>query len=271
MEYIESPPSPVFSGFIKRFWSLEYDPAGKNAESETVLPDGCPEIVFNLSDRFLKLHRDGNEVQAATLFSGQLSRNITIQPTGRVQLFGVRFQPAGFVPFGVSMGDMTDQIVDLRLVLGQAGGELEEMVNSASGFTDRIRIFENHFRSRLADQGKEDPLTSAAAEMITQSGGAIPLSALRGRLGVSERRLERHFKGAVGISPKMLARISRFQAVVRTIQRSESVGLLDAALSFGYFDQSHMIREFREFSGETPRGYFDHTHKISDIFTSVVD
>ena len=267
MNYAELPPSKPLAGLIKRFWSLEYDSAFV-AQPETVLPDGCPEIVFNLSDRFLHVTGDGDELQPSTVFSGQLSRNITIRPTGRVRLFGVRFQPAGAGPFGIAMSELTDQVVELQLVLGNDAGALEERINLAFDFDDRVRIFESWIRSRLANEIRDD-IAIVAAEMILRSGGTMSLRALRNSLGISERRLERRFMKDVGCSPKMLARISRFQNVVRNIQSADKPDFADIALSSGYYDQSHMIREFSEFSGETPLGYLKRTHDISDAFTAV--
>ena len=88
------------------------------------------------------------------------------------------------------------------------------------------------------------------------------------RSGIGERRIERMFDKYVGVSPKMFSRIVRFRGVVRSIETAESFGLLDTALSFGYFDQSHMIHEFNEFAGTSPIAYFEQTHRLSELFTS---
>lgn len=267
--YREQQPSKRLARYIKCFWSLKYESLAVIPDVETVLPDGCPEIIFNLSDRFKRLHSDFEEIQAATLFSGQLIRNIAIRPTGRVCLFGVRFHPAGAFPIGrFSMHELTDEVIGIDNIFGSAGFELEDVVNEAGSFQERIAVFEAFFLKRLAAQRQEDNLAFYAANMIVGSGGTISVSKLGKTLGVAERRLERRFKSRIGVSPKMLARIVRFQNVVKSIQKSESATMLDAALDFGYFDQSHMIREFKEFSGETPLAYFERTHRISDIFTA---
>ncbi len=269
MNYQEIRPSQFLSNHIKLFWSLNYLSEGEQSQSETILPDGCPEIVFNLSDRFKRLHPDFDETQPAALFAGQMSRGISIRPTGQVSLFGVRFHPAGAFPMSrFSVHELTDKIVDLTELLGSRGRELEERIGNAYGFAERVGIFESHFLHRLAVLPSDDKTVGFAAEMIVKSGGTISVSRLAENIGVSERRLERKFRSRVGISPKMLARTVRFQNVVNNIQSAANVDLLDTALSFGYFDQSHMIREFKEFSGETPLGYFRKTHGISDIFTA---
>lgn len=268
MQYRESPPSQAFAGRIKSFWSLEYEPEGHEAEAETVLPDGCPEIVFNLSDRFRYVGPAPEGLQPATLFAGQMSRSIAIKPTGKVRLFGVRFHPAGaFALGGFPMHELTDRIVSIDSALGRAGSELESRVLEADGFQGRIHAFESHFLNRLVTQKRQDPVAERAAAVIVGNGGSVSIAGLAETLGVSERRLERRFRSRVGLSPKMLARIVRFQGVVRKVQRPETPDMLDAVHDLGYFDQSHMIRDFREFSGETPLGYFERTHSISDMFT----
>ena len=269
MRYLEANAIPDLRAYIKRFWSLEYDPADNSAsEPETVLPDGCPEIIFNLADRFRRLNAAGYETQSATLFAGQMSRSIAIQPTGRVSLFGVRFQPAGAWPLArLSMHELTDQICDIADTLGSAGRELESRINAADSFEDRKSIFEAFLLSRLAGFDG-DAIAHHASAVIQQRGGRISVTALAESIGVAERRLERRFKAAVGVSPKMLARIVRFQGVVQSIQSAQTPNMLDAVHHFGYFDQSHMIREFKQFSADTPLAYFEKAHNLSDMFTA---
>lgn len=267
MIYQESPPAPDLGQIVKCYWSIESD-SMQSSEPELVLPDGCPEIIFNLSDRFIRVHSDSEERQPASLFAGQMSKNIMLRPSGKVRLFGVRLQPAGassVVRFSVS--EITDRIVAFDDACGRDGRELEEKLNEATTFVGRISIFESWVRSNLSRRPSVDDLASKASELIFAAGGSIAVSALANRIGVSDRRLERHFKHSVGISPKMFSRIVRFQSVVRSVQNASSADVLEVALDLGYYDQSHLIRDFREFSGITPQAFFDRTHQISDIFT----
>ncbi len=268
MLYKEQPPSPNLAGYIKRFWSLEYDAAGEPAEPETVLPDGCPEIVFNLSDRFQRLHPTGPEFQPLTLFAGQMSRSIAIQPTGCVRLFGVRFHPAGTSAlFDFPLSELNDQIMDLRAT-GFDAVELEEKIHLGRSFADRIALFESFFCAKLARLRHVETTAAQAVRMIVNRGGTIPVGGLSLSLGLSERTLERYFKQVVGISPKMLSRVVRFQGLLDLVQNAKTPGFLDASLELGYFDQSHAIREFREFSGTTPLAYLQTNHGLSDVFTA---
>ena len=267
MNYHESQPAAWVKPVVRCFWALEYEGNGAS-EPELVLPDGCPEIVFNLSDRFVRVQPETEELQPRSLFAGQMSRSITIRPSGKVDLFGVRLQPAGaWSLLNFPVNEITDQIAEFGLVTGRDGNELEEMLNRAASFDDRVLIFQNWVRSRLSRNEAIDEVASNASTLISASCGSLQISDLATRMGTSERRLERHFKRSIGLSPKSFSRIVRFQSVVRSVQKSPTAGLLDTGLDFGYFDHSHLIREFREFSGITPQAYFDRTHPISDMFT----
>jgi AraC-like DNA-binding protein len=265
MIYAELRPSPRLASFIKCFWALEYS---GSTDVEPVLPDGCPEIVFNLSDRFLRLYTAHDELQPSALFAGQMSRSIAIRPTGNVNLFGVRFQPAGALPLlRFPMSEITDRIIDLASACGRIGEEVEWRINEARSLAERVAIFESFFVTELAARNNTDAIAAYATETIVEGRGLRSISSVSAHVGVSDRRLERRFKRAVGVSPKTFSRIVRFQAVVNAVQLSETPNMLDTALSYGYYDQSHLIRDFRGFSGDSPSAYFERTHQLSDVFT----
>ena len=268
MNYQERQPSVSLSRFIKCFWALEDDVASDAVEAESVLPDGCPEIVFNLSDRFVRMTSDHEEFQPTTLLAGQMTRSIVIRPSGNVRLFGVRFHPTGSRPLvGLPLSEITDEIVDLRLVCGAFGVEIEERMNLASTFTDRITIFETFFLDRLSRTTEPDQIASFACDRILLKNGRVSVGEISSRVGLSERQLARRFGDAVGISPKTFARVIRFQTFLRSYQQGNFQNALDVALAHGYYDQSHLIRDFKDITGRTPQAFFARTHQISDFFT----
>lgn len=269
MIYRESHASALLADVIERFWCVESD-ASAEAPVEPVLPDGCPEIVLNLADRFERIPNFGAvETQASAIVSGQLRRRILIRPTGRVELFGVRFRPhAAFGFLGVGMSSLTDHVLPLEAVIGPAAFEIETRINEAADFRERVAIVERMMIARLAGSGGDTAIAGGLTGLIAGSEGRMSVRELSGRSGVGERRIERIFAMHVGVSPKMYSRIVRFNGVVRNIEAAESYDLLDTALSFGYFDQSHMIHEFREFAGTSPLSYFEPTHRLSELFTS---
>ena len=267
MIYRESKSSVKFSGIVERFWSIEYEGSAE-APVEPVLPDGCPEIVFNLGDRFQRIPTYGDvETQASAIVSGQIRKRILIRPTGRVKLFGIRFLPhaaAGFL--GVAMSSLTDQVVPLESVVGGFSGELESRIAEGSTFEERVAVVEAALGYRRSNGDLS--IVAGLTQVISDSGGCLSVQELVDRTGIGERRMERMFDKYVGLSPKVFSRIVRFRGVVRSIEAADSFGMLDAALSFGYYDQAHMIHEFNELAGTSPLGYFQQTHRLSEFFTS---
>ena len=267
MIYSESPPSADLAEYIRCFWELRYKSAHDTATSEPVLPDGCPEMVFNLSDHFLRVDNDRIERQPRVLLAGQLTQRILIRPSGNVDLFGVRLQPAGAASvLGIPVDEVTDQIVDLA-DMERNVRSIEDRIADAPSFRERTGLVESFVRCRLRETIASDHAATIATNMICRFRGSEPVSRIHRRLDISERQFERRFKRTVGIGPKMFSRIVRFQSVLRAVQTGTSYNLLDAALGSGYYDQSHLIRDFRKFSGLTPAAYFDRVHGISDVFT----
>lgn len=269
MHYREARPSAHLVDIVDRFWSVDYD-SGPEAPPEPVLPDGCPEIIFNLADRFQRIPSHGDiETQATAIVSGQLRRRLMIRPTGRVSLFGIRFRPhAASILTPGPMRELTDHVVPLADVVGSLSRELEARIVTAASFKDRIAVFEAVLTSRLEGYNGDSSIAGILTRMIAAENGGLTVRELSNRSGVGERRIERIFDKHVGVSPKVFGRIVRFAGAVRSIERAATFELLDTALSYGYYDQSHMIHEFNEFAGTSPLQYFEATHRLSELFTS---
>jgi AraC-like DNA-binding protein len=188
---------------------------------------------------------------------------------GRVDLFGVRFQPSGAYPFlRTPLSEITDRIESLDSLIGRDADETIERIAAAAGFEDRICVFEGFFLGSLNASETSDDTACRLSRAVLERRGQISVSELCSYSGLGERTLERTFQRFVGLPPKTFARIIRFQHLVRRIETADSNRLLETALDFGYYDQSHMIREFREFACKSPLAYFEETHRISELFTS---
>ncbi len=269
MQYLEAQPTPRFANMVKCFWSLEYAPSAVG-EPEPVVPDGCVEIIFNLADRFRRYHPGGQvETQAASLVAGQMHRSILIGPSGNVHLFGIRFKPAGASPFfRFGMSDLADQVESLRAVWGNDVSGIEDRLASANRFHERVVIAESLLAERLSDKRTFDPWLNNAIGLISDRRGKLPISRIAREIGISERGLERRFRESVGLTPKLFSRIVRFQRVLKAIEQSPNPDIIDAAFEFGYYDQSHLINDFRQFADTTPLAFLERARGITDVFVS---
>ena len=105
-------------------------------------------------------------------------------------------------------------------------------------------------------------------ERIRSSHGAVPMATLAADTRLSARSLQRLFADEVGIAPKLLARIVRFQRVFSAV-RDEPASFSRVALECGYYDQPHLIRDFREFAGDAPAQLLAATPEFTAFFTAL--
>jgi AraC-like DNA-binding protein len=279
VNYIERKPQPALSEQVECFWFASSDaaPAGL---PERVLPDGCLEWIFHLGAPFRRLNPAHEwETQPRSFVVGELTRFILLQPTGPVDTMGVRFRPGGayrFLPFPVGL--LTDSFVSTGDIWGRDGECLEEAVLSARSHQHRQHAVETFLLSRLIDSEPRRRFDAAIGEVL-RSRGQMPINQIAAAIGCSLRQLEREFRAAAGLSPKSLARVIRFQNLLRLAGEDALRQWAIVALDCGYADQPHMVREFRELSGQSPTErhaspagelsrYFVSPQRLSDLLGS---
>ena len=133
--------------------------------------------------------------------------------------------------------------------------EIDRVSNELASAVDhrrRVAIVERFLLSRPRSPAP-DALVAAAVDAIRTSHGAVRIGALADRLAISRDRFEKRFRRAVGTSPKMLASIHRLHRAVELFHGG--MGLTRLAIEAGYFDQSHLVRDFRSFTGRAPRAF----------------
>jgi AraC-like DNA-binding protein len=270
MQYKEFPAAEPLANYVKCFWVLEGGLAASEA-AERILPDGCIEIIFNLGAPFKQHNADGStQRQPLNLLVGQMRRHLLIEPTGIVRLLGVRFWPGGAHPFLMfPQAEITDRIIDLEAVLGGAVRDIESRFSDTPTPVEALRHVQTVLLARLRQLRRHDESLSKAVALILCSGGRVSIKTLAEEMGISSRNLDRRFHARVGLSPKALCRIVRFQRVFRMLERNPAdPNWVKIALDCGYYDQSHFIREFKSLSGKEPTSYFSQPNIISDHFTS---
>ena len=174
-------------------------------------------------------------------------------------VFVACFKPWGLTPFLRSsrfdLGDAIDRNLELADAIGVGTcNELFDRIQECRGSADRKRVMEEILRRTLCGSDHPDHPAEknarAAVERIALSGGTIRVASLADQMGVGRKSLLRLFDREIGIAPKKLTRIIRFQRSLRVLKTSTSLAM--AAHEIGYFDQAHFIREFHELSGRTP-------------------
>ena len=157
--------------------------------------------------------------------------------------------------FGLPMHELTGRVVELEEVWGRPGARLPEMLHAAPGWEARFDVLDRFIAGRLSEAPPPPIELSWAWGRLRRSGGSAPIGALATELAWSPRRLVREFRAGLGMAPKSLARLLRFERVTRRIHTEEAANLGHVALECGYYDQPHLNRDFRQFAGTSPSEY----------------
>src|SRR5215813_11668885 len=265
-------PEPPLSQFVDNFWLFE----GHNPDHKTerILPTGTLELAINLRQNELRFSDsecpDNCYQLSGAVVSGASGRSFTPDASEEVFIIGVHFKPGGAFPFlGLPADEVADTHVDLETLWGPSARRLRERLCEARTSAERFQSVQDALLSRLCHGVEQHYAVSAALEMFVKNQAGPRVREAAKYLGLSQRRFIQVFKAEVGLTPKLFSRIQRFQQSRTFIQHNPSINWADLAVDFGYFDQSHFIREFLEFSGLSPTDYINrHKRYIEPNITS---
>lgn len=264
MNYCEIKPRSPLSRFVECFWTLESDQPP--TKPERILPDGCVELILNFGAAFSQHCEDRQELQPRNFLVGQMTGPILISPTGAVQLIGIRFHPGGTAPFvQLPLHEITDQVVELGSLSSKLERDLLRMTSASASLAEKIVAVEEFLTGELLSC-KTDPRLMMLAGRVVDSGGLVSVDRLANDAGISSRQLERRFLREIGLGPKLLARIIRFQQVFRAVEQCDAAWAT-VAIECGYYDQAHLIRDFNQFAQQTPAVLFGHQSALTESFT----
>lgn len=252
MHYREFRPDARLREFVKCFWTLRHDYSQAFHPEEQLPPKGEVELIFHHGHRFI-LRTGGHWVkQSAGFVIGQQERFFLLRSGGVTDLVAARFHPWGAFPFfRFPISELSGQFVSLDTIFGALAAKLEDSL-SASGRDHAIRILEDFLLQRLRDfEDDIRPVTSLARLIISQHGQLRVSDVLQDQ-SLSQRQIERRFNEVVGLPPKRLARIIRFQCALESIYSNPHRELTEIAYAHGYSDQSHFINDSKLLLGKTP-------------------
>ena len=179
-----------------------------------------------------------------------------VEHDGRQEGIEVRLTPLGArALFGLPMHELTNRVVDLDALIGRRGDELIERLWDTVSWKRRFAVLDEAIAARFERAPRPESELAWAWGRMRASAGRASVSGLAGELGWSHRRLIARFREGIGLAPKTMGRVLRFERVSRLLQQVEEPRLAEVALDCGYYDQAHLNRDFRQFAGTTPGGY----------------
>lgn len=267
MNYQVFEPNKDLNTFVKCYWTLE-SPKEETPQRQRIVPDGCMEMIFHYGNLYKQYIENGNSIiQPKCFVIGQLTQPFEIEPTGETGIFSVRFHPEGFMPFAtIPIKEMENRAVTLEKLFGKEGQEIEQKILNANATPQRINLIEKFLTTRLAYTGTIDFIVKSAVETILTANGQLSIGELSKQININRRQLERKFSSAIGLSPKQLAKTIRLQATLKMLLNKQFTSLTSLAYEGEYYDQAHFIKDFKEFTGLTPKEFYSENLKMSSLF-----
>jgi AraC-like DNA-binding protein len=244
--YVERPPIPALAGLVSSVWIQQIAPDAP-AYTQRNIPSGAVELVCC--------------VGAVPRVVGPLTEAFVEVMAPGTTVVGLRFHP-GAAPAVLALpaSELVDLAVEVNELWGSPAVALGEVVDAAGSPEEALAGLQRHVAARLSATAGPDPLISEAVRRLRWMTDDV--GSLTSALHISERQLRRRFQAAVGLAPKPLHRMLRFQRFVSLAQHAiahgeapTSDGLARRAAEAGYADQPHLNRECLRLTGASPGAY----------------
>lgn len=241
-------PTKLLAPYIKQYWFLRIEAVKQGFQRS--IPAGCIALVFHKGNKIISSFHKG--MQPQSYMSGQISTYSDIE-FSFLDMVIILFQPIGcrmFFPY--SMEEFTNLNIGIDLLDKADLVELEEKINEASDTQQTVRLIEEYLLNRLS----KNILCNASRIMTTVQNineGEVNISVLSQTACLGYKQFKRIFAEYVGLNPKDFIQITRFRKAFNILQTNPQISISKVAYDCGYYDKSHLIKEFKMFTGYTPK------------------
>jgi AraC-like DNA-binding protein len=258
--YQEFKPSAALQPFVECYWLHHFKANGEEESPvQRCLPFGTLELIIHLDDNRAHVCFNGTwHKLPQAFFAGLYQDAVHWKSVGTVRKFGIQLKPESLPQlFKVPVASLFNNFTDLESLFGKNINRLVENVYGVEDISQVVKIADSFLVTYLKNVSDERNYVFEASRLIRQSKGNLSIEALSEHLYISKRQLERSFKDSYGTTPKMYQRIIRFRNAFEALQEKPiTPNWLDVSYNFGYSDQAHFIRDFRQFTSDAPTSVF---------------
>src|ERR1700733_3900127 len=234
-------PSPAVAHCIAYYWRVSWDLRGRQPHLQETLPHPNIYLIF-----------EDNRLTIAGVTTSKFTRILAEQGFA----FGVKFKPGGFRPFlNYSASSMTDRIAPASDVFGADGDALEAALISSRGEDAMVAAVDAFFLRRVPEPDENVDLADRLVNRILHEPQIRTVDDPAARTGLNKRSVQRLFREYVGIPPKWVIRRYRLHELIERLEAGDPLNWPGLALELGYFDQAHLINDFRAITGYSPADY----------------
>lgn len=251
--YTNFRPAEILRKYIFCYWILpsanrKLMDLSKMPREEIVVPDGCIDILFG------NIQREGS---CRNIIVGTMSKPILVDMEHEeIETFGIRFYPGGIHAFIKENATVfTNKIEMIEDIKQNTFVELGKRISEINNVYEKIDFTNEYLIGRLIDRIPFEDKFQNITCGIYKTGGKIRIKDIAGDEAISEKQVTRIIKNRIGVNAKEFINIIRFQNALKVINSNKQIKTLDIALETGYYDQSHFIHDFQDYSGMTPSEY----------------
>lgn len=258
------PTAPLDQYIDNFFYYTDYSPLHV---AERFIPDGNVHLIFDLTDYPKKIFDNESlkEIQSCknVWFSGFRTEPLTIPAGSNSEMLIINFKKGRAFPFlNAPLSVLTNQVIDAELVMDMDILSLREALVTTANTAEKFSILEHAFLKQYATILEVNPFVGYAVQAIVKQPHQSSIKGMAEKVGFSQKHVIRLFKDHVGVTPKEFLKVIRFQKAITEIEVMGTQQWASLALDCGYYDQSHFIADFKNFSGFTPSQYL---HKRGDF------
>ena len=250
-------PSSRLAAYVELFWFGQFNLNQTPLLSQRVVPNGYVELIIHLTDSHCELLQGrAFEKSPDYILIGLFTQPYDVHFRKRVRVFGIRFKPEGVYPLlGMPASEIHAAFADMESFAGRHLREYSSRMRDSNSVREMIGISEKYLLDNVNRGQLNLYYLNRAAEIIRRKKGSISMEELAANAYISTRQLEREFRQKIGLSPKNYMRIARLNHVNRIITTGRRLLLTDVSYACGYADQAHFIRDFKHFTGESPKNF----------------
>ena len=273
IRHYEFNPSEALRPYVECYWYQNFDGDIKAAAPiQRCVPLGMTEIIFHLNEHDCEVFFAGEWRKLPHAFVVGVYKDAVIwKSTGGCRIFGIRMKPEALIEiFNIPAAMLANDYADIHDFFGRDMSALTGSIIGETHVSNLIAYTERFLLGQMKYASRQMNYVSEATRMIRASKGNLRLETLSEQLYISERQLQRSFKDGIGISPKAYQRIIRFRNAYEYLQHTaDNFSWADVSYSFGYSDQAHVIRDFKQFTGAVPTALLLQSEEFQQMTTSL--